>query len=52
MRVTVILLAMPVAYTTAILAERYNANYHFAGKCVCLSTVLSLFTVPLICMLL
>ncbi len=52
MRVTVTLLAMPVAYTTAILAERYNANYHFAGKCVCLSTVLSLFTVPLICMLL
>ncbi len=52
MRVTVILLAMPVAYTTAILAERYNANYHFAGKCVCLSTVLSLLTVPLICMLL
>lgn len=52
LRVTVILLAMPVAYTTAILAERYNANYHFASKCVCLSTVLSLFTVPLICMLL
>lgn len=52
LRVTVILLAMPVAYTTAILAERYNANYHFASKCVCLSTVLSLFTVPLICLLL
>lgn len=52
LRVTVILLAMPVAYTTAILAERYNANYHFAGKCVCLSTVLSLFTVPLMCLLL
>lgn len=48
--VTVILLAMPVAYTTAILAERYNANYHFASKCVCLSTVLSLITVPLICL--
>lgn len=51
-QVTVTLLAMPVAYTTAILAERYNANYHFASKCVCLSTLLSLVTVPLICMLL
>lgn len=50
-RITVILLAMPVAYTTAILAERYNANYHFASKCVCLSTLLSLVTVPLMCLL-
>lgn len=51
-QVTVILLAMPVAYTTAILAERYNANYHFASKCVCLSTLLSLVTVPLMCLVL
>ena len=32
-----------------ILAAKYGGDYVFAGKCVILSTVLSLFTIPLWC---
>lgn len=44
--VAVTLVAMPVAANTAILAEQYGADNRFASRCVFLSTVLSLFTVP------
>ena len=50
--VTFVLCAMPVATTTVVLSERYGADYHLASKCVFLSTVLSLFTVPLLTLLL
>lgn len=45
--VAVTLAAMPVAMNTAILAERYGADHAFATQCVFLSTVASLFTVPI-----
>ena len=47
--VSVLLVGMPVGSTTPILAAKYGGDYVFAGKCVILSTVLSLFTVPLWC---
>lgn len=47
-----VLCAMPVATTTVVLAERYGADYHLASRCVFLSTLLSLFTVPLLTLLL
>ena len=46
--VAVTLAAMPVAANTAILAEQYGADSRFASRCVFLSTVLSLVTVPAI----
>lgn len=43
----VLLSAMPAATMTAILAERYGANASFASKCVFVTTVLSIVTIPL-----
>jgi predicted permease len=47
-----VLCAMPVATNTVVLAERFGADYHLASRCVFLSTLLSLFTVPLLTLLL
>lgn len=44
----VILTGMPFGSTTAILAQRYGADSEFASKCIFISTVLSLFTIPVI----
>jgi len=49
--VSVLLTAMPAGSTTAILAEKYGRDYVFATKCVVLSTLVSMLTVPLWCML-
>ena len=49
--VAVTLVAMPVATTTAVLSERFGADYLLASKCVFLSTLLSLVTVPAITLL-
>lgn len=46
--VSVILTSMPVGATTAIVAKKYGTDAEFASKCVFLSTVLSLVTVPFI----
>lgn len=46
--IAVILTAMPVGVNTPILAQRYGSDHEFASKCVLLSTVLSLFTLPVI----
>lgn len=46
--VTVLLAAMPAGSTTAILAEKYGADSLFASKCIFISTLFSLFTIPLI----
>ena len=45
------LLAMPAASNTAILAEMYGRDHSFAAKCVFISTVLSLITVPCLTLL-
>lgn len=46
--VSVLLTAMPVGVNTPILAQKYGGDHEFASKCVLLSTVLSLFTLPII----
>ena len=47
----VLLSAMPVASTTAMLAQKYNGNAIFASKLVFVSTLLSLITLPIITLL-
>ncbi|MHB8130509.1 MAG: AEC family transporter [Mobilitalea sp.] len=49
--VALVLTAMPVGTTTALLAAKYNADVDFASKCVFVTTMLSLITVPLLMML-
>jgi predicted permease len=46
--VALVLTAMPVGTTTALLASKYNADVDFASKCVFVTTILSLITVPLL----
>jgi len=46
--VSVVLTGMPIGSTTAILAGKYGADAQFASKCVFLSTLTSLLTVPLL----
>lgn len=50
-QVAVTLLAMPVAANTSLLSEMYGRDYTFATKCVVVSTVLSLVTVPCVTLL-
>ncbi|MFA9380473.1 MAG: AEC family transporter [Acetanaerobacterium sp.] len=50
--VSVVLAAMPAGSTTAILAAKYGGDAQFASKTVFVSTVLSLFTIPLLVVLL
>ncbi len=46
--VPVIIAAMPAAANTALLAEEYDANPEFASQSVFVTTLLSVFTIPLI----
>lgn len=48
-QVCVVLTGMPAAATTAILAAKYDGDAHFAAKIIFLSTILSMITVPLLC---
>lgn len=48
-QLSVVLASMPAAATTAILAAKYDGDAHFAAKIILLSTLLSLFSVPLLC---
>lgn len=50
--IEVLISGMPAASTSAILAAKYNGDYIFAGKCIVCSTVLSIITIPLWCMVL
>ncbi len=49
--VTVVLTAMPAAANTEIFAEMYGKDYQFAARCVVVSTVLSLVSVPVLTLL-
>ena len=51
-RLAVILAAMPAGSTTAILANKYQGDVVFATKCVVFSTLMTLVTVPLWCLVL
>lgn len=46
--VSVTLSGMPIGSTTAILAQKYGADAEFGSKCVFISTVTSLITVPVL----
>ena len=50
--VLVIIMAMPAAAVTSLLAETYDANTEFAAELVFLSSLLCLATIPLISLLL
>lgn len=50
MGVTVLLAAMPAGTMTSILSAKYHGDAEFACKCVVLSTVMTLVTLPLWCM--
>ena len=47
--VSVIMMGMPAASTSAIFAARYHSDAPFATKCVVLSTLLSMLTIPVWC---
>lgn len=48
--VSVILAAMPMGGTTAILAAKYGCDAAFAARCIAVSTLLSLLTTPVWCL--
>ena len=50
-QVVVTLTAMPAAANTEIIAEMYGKDYTFAARCVVVSTVVSLFSVPVLTLL-
>ena len=50
-QVTVTLTAMPAAANTEIIAEMYGKDYAFAARCVVVSTIISLVSVPLLTLL-
>ena len=50
-QVVVVLTAMPAAANTEIIAEKYGKDYQFAARCVAVSTIISLFSVPLLTLL-
>ncbi len=45
--VTVVITAMPAGSTAPMLAAKYDGDYIFASKCVVVTTVLSLLTIPI-----
>ena len=47
-KVSILLTAMPAASTSAMLAEKYGRDYKFASELIMTSTILSLFTIPLV----
>lgn len=49
-RICVLITGMPAGSTSAILAAKYGCDYVFATKCVVVSTLLSMVTIPLWCM--
>lgn len=50
--VSVLLAGMPAGSTTAILANKYGGDVAFATKCIVFSTLMTLITVPLWCLVL
>ncbi len=49
--VSVLLVGMPCGSTTPILASKHGGDYVFASKCVFFSTIASLFSIPVWCMI-
>ena len=49
--VLILIVAMPAASVTAVLCETYHGNIQFAAKVLFIQNLLSILTIPLICML-
>ncbi|WP_179122200.1 AEC family transporter [Caloramator quimbayensis] len=49
--VSVLLTGMPAGATTAILADKYGCNASFASGIIFISTVCSIITIPILCLL-
>lgn len=49
MGVSVVLAGMPAASLTAVFAEKYDSDVGLASRCIVESTLLSVVTVPLLC---
>ena len=49
--VSLVLTGMPAGTTTALLAEKYGADADFGSRCVIATTVMCLFTAPLLMLL-
>ena len=47
--VSLILVSMPAAGTTVVLAAKYHADVEFSAGCVAVSTILSAIVLPLWC---
>jgi predicted permease len=50
--VCVLMTSMPAGSTAAILAAKYNCDYAFGTKCVVVSTLLSMISIPIWAMIL
>lgn len=50
--ISVLLTAMPCASSCPVLAQKYDCDYKFAAKLVLITTILSVITIPCICLLL
>src|SRR5690554_1946026 len=51
LQVMVIIMAMPAATTTVILAEKYGGNPEYASRIVFISTIISMITIPVMILL-
>ena len=49
--VLILIIAMPAASVTSVMSEEYHANVDFAAKVMFLQSLFSVFTIPLICMM-
>lgn len=50
--VQVLITGMPAASTSAILASKYNGDVDFATQCILVTSMLSMITIPIWCMIL
>ncbi len=46
--IAVLLIGMPVASTCAVLARKYDQDYILASKTILVTTILSVFTLPVL----
>lgn len=50
--VQILITGMPAASTTAILAGKYNGDVEFATKCILISSIFSMISIPIWCLFL
>jgi hypothetical protein len=48
--IPVVITAMPAATNAAIMASKFGSDYHFASKVIFISTLISIFTIPIVVM--